>query len=103
MQPGGSEIVLLDFEVNLAGHFGENFQIADVDLPELDKKTDETKGIILKNLKYKCSIIPLREKDKNLYLQCTNYREKLEFVRQEDNRKKKEFLSPANKSMSTNK
>jgi hypothetical protein len=67
MQPGGSEVVLLDFAINLSGHFGEKFQISEVDLPEPEKKTEETKGIILKKLKYKCTITPIKDKDKDLY------------------------------------
>lgn len=67
MQPGGSEVMLLEFGINLSAHFGEKFQVAEIDLPEPDKKNEDTKGIILKKLKYKCTITPTRDKDAELY------------------------------------
>lgn len=90
MQPGGAETTLLEYMINLSVHFGEKFFVAEVDLPEPEKKTEDMKGIILKKFKYKCSITPQKDKDKALYNTCVEYREKLEFIRQEDARKKRE-------------
>lgn len=90
LQPGGAETTLLEYQINLSVHFGDKFQVAEVDLPEPEKKSEDMKGVILKKFKYRVAITPLKDKDKALYSTCVEYREKLEFVRQEDLRKKKE-------------
>ena len=43
LQPGGSEVFLLDYEINLSQHFGDKYLIADIDLPTVDpaKKNED--------------------------------------------------------------
>lgn len=80
--PGGKEHLLAEAPINLSNHFGEKFHQAEIDLGDWSaKKTDESKGIIMKKLVYKCAITIVKEKERAMFEACCEYREKLEYLR----------------------